>query len=354
VAASAGRGPDLDRVPPDAAEQIARRHYGVSGTAQRLAAEHADAFRIDAADGSVRLLKIAARAADGASPPGPGLETAVLLQLAATAPGLPVQRVIPALDGQPEVILGPRLARMTSWLDGPLLGRGPAADVGPAATALRRDIGGTLARLNLALRGFRHPQASRTHRWDLQRLTELRPLLADLPDSAADARLRADLAGCLDRFDAVAAPRLARTPVQVIHADFHGENLLSDGRRVTGILDFGDALAGPVAMDVGIAACYQLGGGPDVLAPALDVVAGYHAADPLGPDDLSLAAEFLVARLAARVILSQWHARREPANQAYLLRRTPQAAAQLAALSRLGPERIAARLRAACPPPSAR
>ena len=38
-------------------------------------------------------------------------------------------------------------------------------------------------------------------------------------------------------------------------------------------------------MDVGVAACYQLGAAPAPTrsTPALDVVAGYHAVDPLGP-----------------------------------------------------------------------
>ena len=150
----------------------------------------------------------------------------------------------------------------------------------------------------------------------------------------------AQLGGYLDRFDAVVRPRLADLPVQVIHTDFHGLNLLGDGMRITGILDFGDALTGPVAMDVAVAACYQLGTdsgtGADALAPALNVVAGYHAVDPLDGADLELAAEFIVARVVARIIVSQWNALRDPANRGYLLRRTPQAIEHYAALRRVG------------------
>ena len=36
--------------------------------------------------------------------------------------------------------------------------------------------------------------------------------------------------------------------------------------------------------------------------------------------------------VAARIIVSQWNAAREPANRGYLLRRTPQAIAHFAAL----------------------
>jgi hydroxylysine kinase len=340
----------ISPVSADLAAQIALRHYGVVAAAERLASEFDDTFRLVGADGAGWLLKVGADAGDGDvgdgddGDVGVGFQTALLLHLASAAPGLPVQRVISTLDGRAEISLslgGPgRLVRMTSWLDGRLLG------AGASSAGLRRDIGGTLARLNVALRGFAHPGAGRTHRWDLQNFGALRPLLAELPDGARDG-----LAECLERFDAMVAPLLTGLPTQVVHTDFHGENLLTDGSRVTGILDFGDALAGPVAMDVGVAACYQLGaGGPgsDLLAPAVDVVAGYHAVDPLSGSELDLVAEFMVARVAARIILSQAHAARDPGNAGYLLRRTPAAIAHFAALRAIGLDEIGCRLRAAC------
>jgi hydroxylysine kinase len=345
----------VSRISPGQAEEIALTHYGVHGRAERLAAEHDDTFRIATATGTARLLKIGLR--DG-QPAAVSFQTAVLLHLAATAPQLPVQRVTATLCGAPEARItgtGPdRLARMTTWLDGELLCRTPVS------APLRRDLGATLARLNIALRDLRHPGARRTHPWDLQNFHRLRPLLDELPGTGLlpevaralpagpPPGLREALTETLDRFDAVVRPALAATPVQVIHTDFHGDNLVTDGRRITGILDFGDALAGPVAMDVGVAACYQLGPGPDPLAPALDVVAGYHAVDPLTTGDLTLAAEFILARTAARIIVSQWNAQREPANTGYLLRRTPQAIEHFAALRRAAPDQIADALRAAC------
>lgn len=351
------------RISPDQAAEIAHAHYGVHAAAERLAAEHDDTFRLTAPDGTARLLKIsaagpegAARPADGTAPdkgtaPDPvSFQTAVLMYLAVAAPELPVQRVVATADGRPELMLGDgagplRLVRMTSWLDGRLL------SAAVTSVGLRRSIGATLARLSRALREFDHPGAHRTHRWDLQKFWRLRTLLGELPD--LETGLRAELTTCLDRFETAVLPRLAGVPRQVIHADFHGENLLTDGERITGILDFGDALAGPVAMDVGVAACYQLGGSgqqgsDDLLAAALDVVAGYHDVDPLDDGDLELVAEFIVARVAARIIVSQWNAARDPDNREYLLRRTPQAIEHFAALRLLSRDEIERRLRAAC------
>jgi hypothetical protein len=53
-----------------------------------------------------------------------------------------------------------------------------------------------------------------------------------------------------------------------------------------------------------------------------------------------------VGRVVARIIVSQWHAMREPSNRGYLLRRTPQAIELFAALRLLTPEDITGRLRA--------
>ena len=209
------------RVSRDQAEEIAATHYGVAAVADRLAAEHDDTFRLVTADGTTRLLKIAqiipgTRADAGASPTLPSFQTAVLLHLARAAPTLPVQRVIGTLDGRPELRLDGRVVRMTSYLEGPVLGSRPAS------AALRRDIGGTLARLDQALRPFAHPGANRTHLWDLQNFNQLRPLLDQLPGQLADRDQRVALVSCLDRFEARVLPRLAdpATRRQVIHTDF--------------------------------------------------------------------------------------------------------------------------------------
>jgi Ser/Thr protein kinase RdoA (MazF antagonist) len=350
------------------ASRIARELYGVTAVATRLASEHDDTFRLVLPDGTSRFLRACApdvatagtgrtgttgHAGTGA---GTSFLTAILLHLARSAPGLPVQRVVPSLSGAAEVLVGDtagdvagadtRLVRMTTFLPGRLL-----REV-PSSAGLRRDIGATLARLSLALRDFTHPAARRTHHWDLQNASQLRPLLDELP--GLPPGLRGRLADALDRSETIVRPALAGVPVQVIHADFHGDNLLAsdDGSAVRGVLDFGDSLIGPAAQDVAVAACYQLGadgaasdGGPDLLAPALDVVAGYHATDPLRPADLPLIAEFIAARLATRIIVSQWNAAREPANSAYLLRRTPQAIEQFDALRAIPREAVIDRLR---------
>ena len=331
--------PALVRVSQAQAEEIARECYGFTGRAERLPAEYDDTFRLVTPDGTSRLLKVGAAAPDAAEA---SFQTAVLLHLERTAPELPVQRVVSTLDGRPELVLGgprQRVVRMTTYLDGRPLSKAPVTK------ALRRDIGATLARLDRALRPLRHPGANRTHLWDLQNFPRLRPLLDQLPQARHPALLQ-----CFDRFEAIVRPRLAGTATQVIHTDFHGDNLLTDGAaaKITGVLDFGDSLAGPVVMDVAVAACYQFGTDVrDPLAPVLDVIAGYHAVDPLDDGALPLIGEFMLLRLAARIIVTQWNAARDPGNKDYLLRRTPQAVEHFALLRSIPQDIATNRLRAA-------
>jgi Ser/Thr protein kinase RdoA (MazF antagonist) len=406
-------------MPEGQAAEIARHYYGVQASARRLPSEHDDTFRLALNDGSARFLRVSppdpalagtgpastapastalagtvpeSTVPESTAPAGPGpadalspgtagvsFLTAILLHLASAAPDLPVQRIVRSLDGAPEVWLrsadgaADRIARMTTFLDGSLL-----RDVS-SCPGLRRDIGATLATLSRALRRFTHPAAHRTHLWDLQNAPALRAHVDQLPDGGpgagagpgVDATLRGQLLAVLDRFEHAVRPALAGTPVQVIHTDFHGDNLLADSGRITGVLDFGDSLTGPVAMDVAVAACYQLGAGSgnagscivgsgnagsdgarsdraDLLEPALDVVTGYHAVDPLRPADLPLIAEFIQLRLATRIIVSQRNAAREPANAGYLLRKTPQAIEHFAAFRAIGAETVVGRLRSVC------
>ena len=64
---------------------------------------------------------------------------------------------------------------------------------------------------------------------------------------------------------------------------------------------------------------------PDLLAPALDLIAGYHATTPLTAGELDLLPDLILARIVARIVISEWRAERFPDNRGYVLRNTPRA-----------------------------
>ena len=321
---------------PEAAEAV-RACFGLAGRLTRLPGEADENFLLDVGGTRRYVVKVAHKLAD---PRVVDVQVRVLRHIETAAPHLPVPRVRPASGGQPWAMVpeGPlrgRVVHVVSYLDGDLLRSVPAGQ------PLRRLLGATLAELGQALRGFDDPLVRRPLLWDLAQLPMLGPLLAELPGGAGTGLLREQFG----RLTAGAVPRLAACRTQVVHNDFSPDNTVisADGRRVGGILDFGDVTVTALVNDVAIAACYQLGG-TDLLAPALDLIAGYHSATPLTAAEAALLPDLILGRIVARIVISQWRAGRFPHNRTYILRNTPRAWEHLHGLLAIGGEQIAARI----------
>src|SRR5438094_852668 len=141
---------------PEAAEAI-EACFGRSGELARLPGEADDNFLLDDGDDQRYVVKFAHLRAD---PAVVGVQVRVLRHIESAAPGLPVPRVLPAVDGElwttvPDGPLRGRIVHILSYLDGRLL-RSVTTD-----RPLRRTLGGTLAELGQALRGFDDPLVHR-------------------------------------------------------------------------------------------------------------------------------------------------------------------------------------------------
>ena len=345
---------DVARLTPSAAvtaaqaAQALRTCFGLSGQLDRLPGEADDNFALRTGDGRRYVVKFAHLRAD---PEVVSVQVRVLKHIESVAAGLPVPRVVPAVDGQSWAVVpaGPlrgRVVHVLSYLDGQLL---RSVTTSPA---LRRGLGEALASLGQALRTFDDPLVRRPllHRpllWDVGQLPQLRPLLAELPSTAGTARLDERLS----RFTAEVAPRLAAQRHQLVHNDFSPDNVLisADARRVAGVIDFGDVTVTALVNDVAIAAAYQLSG-DDLIGPALDLIVGYHATTPLTEEELNLLPELMEARILARIVISEWRATRFPENRTYILRNTPRAWQHLDRLQGIRADEITERIHRACLP----
>jgi Ser/Thr protein kinase RdoA (MazF antagonist) len=250
-----------------------------------------------------------------------------------------VPRVVPATDGQPWTVVadGPlrgRVVHVLTYLDGQLL-RSVRTD-----HALRRTLGVTLAELGRALRDFDDPLVHRPLLWDLAQLPRLQPLLP---------KNQGILGEQLSRLAARLPPRLASQRQQLVHNDYSPDNTLisADASRVGGIIDFGDVTVTALVNDVAIAATYQLSDEGDLLGPALDLICGYHATTPLTAAELDLLPDLILARIVARIVISEWRAERFPENRTYVLRNTPRAWEHLHRWLSLPAGQIAARIQEA-------
>jgi Ser/Thr protein kinase RdoA (MazF antagonist) len=204
-----------------------------------------------------------------------------------------------------------------------------------------------LARLNIAMAGFRHADEEHPLIWDLARAADLRGLLGDIEAPAQ----RALATESLDRFEQVVAPQLQGMRRQAVHNDANPGNILVDPANpetILGLIDFGDAARTVLAADVAIAATYHLGIDDDPLRGAGELVSGYHAVLPLRPEEIDLLCDLMATRLMMSVTIGAWRARRQPENRDYILRNNQAAWARLQRLACLDREDGAAYLRHVC------
>ena len=328
----------------ESAEQMAWEIFGVAGQARRLYGERDQNFRIKTAAGSGIIFKIL----------GPSeLPEAVEFQIAALDhikimdPSLPVPRVCRTAGGEAYACVkgAAGTPHMVRALDFQL---GQVMDAIEPTPGLLRDVGATLARLNKAMANFFHPGAGQKIVWDLRAIETMRPFAA-LIDPAAD---RALVEGVLGRFLAF-RPALARLRHQPVHNDLHPGNMLvnEDASRITGLLDFGDMIHGPLIFDLAVTAAETVGDVLDPITYATHVVAGYDAVNPLEPDEFEALFEAIIARHALAATIMAWRKQNDPAGAEKLAALAGIGIAAIQAYLAEGKERVVARFRAACAAP---
>jgi 4-aminobutyrate aminotransferase-like enzyme/Ser/Thr protein kinase RdoA (MazF antagonist) len=295
----------LNRNPPrfseDEARRIARDLFDLTGDFSPLSSERDQNFRIRTGKGEGYVLKLSNAEED------PGVidfQTKALMHIEQQDPALPIPRVVRAKNGNPFTTAGDgsgnqHIIRVLTYLPGVVL------DDVTITPALRRNVGKIAGRMDLALRGFFHPYARQEHPWDITRCAELRPHTFHI----ADAPARRNIEDVLDHMITDILPRLKRTRHQVIHADVHAKNTLTDPDRpdsITGILDFGDMIFGPIAAEVAIAADVEGVSNDDLTDSLCALVAGFDSVLPLEEEEIDLIYDLVLARLAVTATIIAW------------------------------------------------
>jgi 4-aminobutyrate aminotransferase-like enzyme/Ser/Thr protein kinase RdoA (MazF antagonist) len=327
---------------PDEVATIARDLYGLSGSLVPLESERDQNFRLTKGEGTSWVLKIANEAEDSQAL---AFQAALLRHVQAVDPELPLPHLRPTLAGddlgKARRRDGPEhLVRLVSWLPGQLFSScRRTAD-------LHDSLGESLGRLDRALQSFGHPGAHRLFDWDIKQAGRSSARL----EFVEDRTQRAILEHFLGRFEAKVAPRLDRLRAQVIHGDANDNNLLVDaeaGRRITGLIDFGDAIHSATIGELAVAGAYAILGEAAPIDVAGRIAAAYHRAHPLQSDELDLLFDLMAMRLVTSVTLSA--SRRERAkDNAYLNISERPAWAMLERLRAMDPALATGILRHAC------
>lgn len=284
------------------AQLTARGVVGVRGT-RATGSETDRTVLVDADTGPV-VLKLS----DDAR-----MQASLLEAVAAVDPSLPVPRVLPDVDGS--IVTGTDagdLFVMTALPGTPL----EDVDLWPAIVD---DLADVQAALLTALHEVDAAAAlvPADNDWSIETVARHEPLV----DELADDRHRAAMHDAVDHYRAVLAPELATMPRQVLHADANLSNVLVTDGRVSGVIDFGDAVEAPRVLDVAVTTCY--------LAVALGsfdhpLVERYRAriaaALALTPVESALVRPLAACRLVQAVVLARDTARRDPHRSDYVLR----------------------------------
>ena len=290
------------------AAATAARLFGIDATADPLPSERDQNFKLTGPGGRLYVLKIAH---PDEREEVLGFENAVLERLGRTADAAVFPRVLPTTDGQTLSQLrgedGVRyFVRLLSFLPGSLL-----AGVTSPPAALLHDLGFKLGRMDAALADMRHPAMVRFLQWDAAHApVVIRENLERIPGGPRRSLVEHYLSG----FERRAAPRLPDLRRGVIHNDVNDHNVLVACDKVSGVVDFGDALYGYTVSELAIACAYVMLGKDDPLGAASDVVHGYCRAHPLTDSETGVLADFIFLRLCLSVCIGAKQQAQEPDN----------------------------------------
>jgi len=283
----------------DLAQAIAEKCFGIQASATELPSERDTNFLLTASDSNKFVLKIA-----NALEKREVLEAqnAMLGHLETRVSFCP--RVVPATSGEHIATVtladgSTRLVRVVRYLPGV-----PLANVAVHSSELLFDLGRKVGQLSKALVDFDHPGVHRDFHWDLINgpsiihkygpqisVDWLRELVLDLPIEPFNLRK------------------------SVIHGDANDYNVLVDGNKVVGIIDFGDVVYSYTVGDLAIAIAYVVLGKEDPFAAAAPVIDGYHQEFPLARDELDALWPLIRLRLCMSACLAAHQQQQQPENE---------------------------------------
>ena len=209
--------------------------------------------------------------------------------------------------------------RLFTWLPGV-----PVARVRPQRPELLRSWGGVLARLSAALTDFDHPAAEHGFHWDLRTAPAIfEERVGSVGGKDRRALLRRRMADCGNRL----APLVPHLRIQVVHGDANDYNVLANrvedtppggrfgDRRVTGIIDFGDAMRTWLASEPAVAGAYAMLSKRDPVGALAQLVSGFHEAYPLLEEEIAAVFPLAWMRLCLSATMAAHQRAREPDNE---------------------------------------
>jgi len=285
----------IPAITPEQARDIAENHFGMNAEITALGSQQDANFLLHGASGDpVGVLKIAnpafslieLEAQDAAAAfiiAGEGIRTATNVEPEGVPP-------IAQIDSDE-----PLFARVITYLSGGTLDED--VYLSPVRAAALGDLAGRTCR---ALAAFDHAGVDRVLQWDLRHSIRTVELLA--PHVTVTARRDAVESAVAAAWQVV-ADLADDLPVQVIHGDVTGDNVVCDPDGMpNGLIDFGDLTRSWTVSELAVAATSVLRHDGAEPATTLPAIAAFHAVRPLAPAEVEALWPLVVLRAAVLVV----------------------------------------------------
>lgn len=186
-------------------------------------------------------------------------------------------------------------------------------------TELHSNLGSFLGNMDNALKDFSHPAMHRNYTWDISHASEAGDNLKHILNHE-----KRRIAGYfLLQFDTEVLPQIHRLRHAYIHNDANDYNVLVQGNRISGLIDFGDMVYTALINNLAIACTYAMLDEEDPLAVAASIVQGYHKAYALKEQELDLLYYLIAGRLCISVTQSAYNASLDSNNEHHFITEKP-------------------------------
>ncbi|WP_022930262.1 aminotransferase [Patulibacter americanus] len=288
----------------------AREHFGVEGTGVELGSQQDRNVLLTTDAGERFLLKVSNPAF---APAEIAAQNLVMRHLAEHGHATP--RPLPARDGTD--VVGVQIdgvahgLRLLTFLPGR-----PLADHGSPARPTLEGVGRLAGRVVVALAGLQHPGLQRALQWDLRRgEAVVAERLHVVRDPERRARLEEALVGVRRALD----PVRDALPVGPVHGDLTADNLVAErgavgALRVSGIIDFGDAMVSWRVAELAVACSWVFAREPARPLAVLPLIAAFDAEVGLTDAEIAALWPLIVLRGATLVVSGEEQLAVDPTN----------------------------------------
>ena len=294
---------------------LVKRFYGINVSVKPLTGEYELNYLLTGVDGTKYIFKIAS---DEHSYDFFDAQVKIVQHLEQSPVADKFFHYIPNVEGNAMTVLqlgeSKYYLRLITFLEGNFW-----VDVKERSNELHIDLGNLLGSMDNALKTFSHPAMHRYYVWDISNAADANRKLHCIKDHE-----RRRIAGYfLLQFETEVLPVISSLRHAYIHHDANDTNILVQGDKVTGLIDFSDMVYTALINNLAVACTYAMMNCEDSLHAATLVVKGYHAAYPLTEQEIDLLYYLIAARLCISVTQSAYNASIETNNEHHFISEQP-------------------------------